>query len=75
MGHIFGRSTRTKLPTVASGSGCYLYDTNGKQYLDGSGGAAVSSLGHNDPEITSAIKAQLDKVAYAHTSFFYLRTC
>jgi len=48
----------------------YLYDQSGKQYLDGSGGAAVSCLGHGDVDVTNAIKAQLDKVAYAHTSFF-----
>ena len=55
---------------VAGGEGCYLIDTGGKRYLDGSGGAAVSCLGHGDPEVTAAIKAQLDKIAFAHTGFF-----
>jgi len=49
---------------------CYLIDTSGKRYFDGSGGAAVSCLGHGDPDVTEAIKAQLDKVAFAHTGFF-----
>jgi adenosylmethionine-8-amino-7-oxononanoate aminotransferase len=53
-----------------SGEGCYLYDASGKQYLDGSGGAAVSSLGHGDRTVIEAVKAQLDKLAYAHTGFF-----
>jgi len=47
-----------------------LYDTSGKQYLDGSGGAAVSCLGHGDTTIIEAIKAQLDNAAFAHNSFF-----
>lgn len=46
-----------------------MYDASGKQYLDASGGAAVSCLGHGDVEVTDAIKAQLDKLAFAHTSF------
>ena len=52
------------------GEGCYLIDGDGKRYLDGSGGAAVSCLGHSDHEVVAAIKAQLDRVAFAHTGFF-----
>ncbi len=48
----------------------YLYDADGNQYLDGSGGAAVSCLGHGHPGVIAAIKAQLDRLAYAHTAFF-----
>ncbi len=70
MGHIFPRHTRVELPVIASGEGCYLIDSAGKRYLDGCGGAAVSCLGHSDEQVTEAIKAQLDKVAFAHTGFF-----
>ena len=70
MPHIFPRHSRQNLPTVAGGEGCYLIDSTGKRYLDGSGGAAVSCLGHGDRTIIVAIKAQLDKVAFAHTGFF-----
>ncbi|KJS11724.1 MAG: hypothetical protein VR78_12595 [Hoeflea sp. BRH_c9] len=70
MSHIFPRHTKAILPTVSRGEGVYLYDQSGKAYLDGSGGAAVSCLGHGDVDVTHAIKAQLDKVAFAHTSFF-----
>lgn len=70
MSHIFPRHTKSRPPVVQSGQGVYLYDTDGKQYFDGSGGAAVSCLGHGDLDVTAAIKAQLDKVAFAHTSFF-----
>ncbi|NND91223.1 MAG: aspartate aminotransferase family protein [Granulosicoccus sp.] len=70
MSHVFPRHTKSELPTIASGQGCYLVDTAGKRYFDGSGGAAVSCLGHGDQAVIAAIRRQLDKVAYAHTSFF-----
>ncbi|MEP2978328.1 MAG: aspartate aminotransferase family protein [Lentilitoribacter sp.] len=70
MAHVFPRHTKSNPPTISSGKGCYLIDQDGKQYFDGSGGAAVSCLGHGDPEVTDAIKQQLDNIAYAHTSFF-----
>jgi len=70
MSHVFPRHSKIQPPVAASGDGCYLIDTNGKRYFDGSGGAAVSCLGHSDTEITEAVKAQLDKLAFAHTSFF-----
>ncbi|MEX5727166.1 adenosylmethionine-8-amino-7-oxononanoate aminotransferase [Rhodovulum iodosum] len=70
MSHVFPRHTKSAPPMVARGQGVYLYDTNGKRYFDGSGGAAVSCLGHGDPDVTDAIKTQLDAVAFAHTGFF-----
>jgi adenosylmethionine-8-amino-7-oxononanoate aminotransferase len=47
-----------------------IRDAAGREYLDGSGGAAVSSLGHAHPDVIAAIHAQIDRVDYAHTSFF-----
>ena len=70
MSHIFPRHSRQSFPVAVGGEGCYLIDSTGKRYLDGSGGAAVSCLGHGDAEITAAIKSQLDAVAFAHTGFF-----
>lgn len=69
-GHVFGRSTHIALPTAVSGDGCYIVDAAGKRYLDGSGGAAVSCLGHSDPDVRAALHAQLDRLAFAHTGFF-----
>ncbi|NYS26671.1 aspartate aminotransferase family protein [Rhodobacteraceae bacterium 2376] len=69
-GHVFGRSTRGKLPKAVAGEGCYIIDADGKRYLDGSGGAAVSCLGHSDPDIRAALHDQLDRLAFAHTGFF-----
>ena len=61
---------KTLPPTATSAQGCYIYDKSGKSYLDGSGGAAVSCLGHGDPDIISAIKSQADQLSFAHTGFF-----
>ena len=70
MSHVFPRHCRTQPPTAVGGEGCYLIDSDGKRYLDGSGGAAVSCLGHGDAAVTAAIKDQLDRLAFAHTGFF-----
>ncbi len=70
MGHVFHRLPLAELPVADRGEGPYIFDRGGKRYLDASGGAAVSCLGHSDREVIDAIKAQLDRIAYAHTSFF-----
>ncbi|MEM9105551.1 MAG: aspartate aminotransferase family protein [Pseudomonadota bacterium] len=70
MSHIFPRHTKAHLPVATGGEGCYIIDRTGKRYLDGSGGAAVSCLGHGDPQISAAIEEQLQKIAFAHTGFF-----
>ena len=70
MSHIFGRHCHATPPRAVGGDGIYLLDESGKRYLDGSGGAAVSCLGHGDADVTRAIKAQLDRLAFAHTGFF-----
>lgn len=57
-------------PRAVGGEGMYLIDEDGKRYLDASGGAAVSSLGHQHLAIIEAIKTQADGLAYAHTGFF-----
>jgi adenosylmethionine-8-amino-7-oxononanoate aminotransferase len=69
-GHIFGRTTRGQLPTAVVGDGCYLVDAAGRRYLDASGGAAVSCLGHSDADVRAALHTQLDMLAFAHTGFF-----
>lgn len=69
-GHVFGRSTRGRLPRAVAGDGCYIIDAEGRRYLDGSGGAAVSCLGHSDAEVRAAVHDQLDRLAFAHTGFF-----
>ncbi|MCZ4288839.1 aspartate aminotransferase family protein [Hoeflea alexandrii] len=70
MTRLLHRSTKTTPPVAVSGQGIYITDAEGRDYIDGSGGAAVSCLGHGHPAIAAAIHAQVDKLAYAHTSFF-----
>lgn len=57
-------------PTAVSGRGVWVTDSQGREYLDASGGAAVSCLGHGHPDVISAMHAQIDRLAYAHTGFF-----
>ncbi|MFS2208206.1 aspartate aminotransferase family protein [Variovorax sp. Varisp36] len=70
MTHVFHRHLRQTPPVAAGSHGMFIRDAEGREYLDASGGAAVSSLGHAHPEVLAAMHAQLDKLAYAHTSFF-----
>ena len=70
MSHVFGRDTRTTVPVAVRGEGLFLYDASGKRYLDASGGAAVSCLGHGHPAVREAIKRQVDRLGYAHTGYF-----
>ncbi|AOZ01114.1 aspartate aminotransferase family protein [Cupriavidus sp. USMAHM13] len=70
MTHVFHRNPRQALPMAVGGQGIELIDSNGKRYLDASGGAAVSCLGHGHPRVIEAIQRQVQTLAYAHTSFF-----
>jgi adenosylmethionine-8-amino-7-oxononanoate aminotransferase len=71
--HILHRQLRGQYPLAATASGCFIEDEEGRRYLDASGGAAVSCLGHGHPDVLAAMHAQLDRIAYAHTSFFSTR--
>ncbi len=68
--HVFHRNARVVPPVAVRGDGVYIVDADGKRYLDGSGGAAVSCLGHSHPRVIEAIKQQLDAIPYGHTGFF-----
>jgi adenosylmethionine-8-amino-7-oxononanoate aminotransferase len=68
--HVFHRHLRQTPPVAASAQGMHIRDADGRRYLDASGGAAVSSLGHGHPDVIAAMHAQIDTLAYAHTSFF-----
>jgi len=68
--HVFYRNLNRWYPAVQRGEGIYLYDTEGKAYIDGSGGAVVAALGHGLREIEAAMQAQLVNVAFAHGSQF-----
>ncbi|MDM0113003.1 aspartate aminotransferase family protein [Variovorax sp. J22R133] len=63
-------NTYGRLPIALShGQGCRVWDTNGKAYLDGLGGIAVNTLGHNHPELVPALQDQITKLI--HSSNYY----
>ncbi|KAI1378846.1 pyridoxal phosphate-dependent transferase [Hypoxylon crocopeplum] len=67
---ILHRSLEKTYPTALKGDGVYLLTADGRRILDGSSGAAVSSIGHGNSEVIEAICAQARQLAFAHTSFF-----
>jgi adenosylmethionine-8-amino-7-oxononanoate aminotransferase len=70
MTHILHRAANAEMPVAVGGRGIELFDSNGASYIDASGGAAVSCLGHGHPDVLAALHKQLDTIAYAHTAFF-----
>ncbi|MFN3945781.1 MAG: aspartate aminotransferase family protein [Allosphingosinicella sp.] len=70
MTRLLHRQIHAPLPVAVSGRGLEIFDRDGRSYLDASGGAAVSCLGHGHPAVLQALHAQLDRIAYAHTGFF-----
>lgn len=70
MSHALHRSLLYQPPRAVRGDGPYMVDENGRRYLDGCGGAAVSCLGHSHPAVIEAIRRQIETLPYAHTSFF-----
>jgi adenosylmethionine-8-amino-7-oxononanoate aminotransferase len=70
MTHILHRQTGHSYPIAAEARGVIIRDSAGREYVDASSGAAVSCLGHSHPDVLAAMREQLDRLAYAHTSFF-----
>ncbi len=68
--HIFYRDLHARYPVITHAKGIYLYDTHGREILDGASGAAVVSLGHGNKRIIRVMKDQAEKVAFAHMSAF-----
>lgn len=67
---VFHRSLASPPLTAVAASGSFIFDNQGKRYLDASGGAAVSCLGHCHPKVVEVIREQLGRLDYAHTGFF-----
>ncbi|MCR9235340.1 MAG: aspartate aminotransferase family protein [Alphaproteobacteria bacterium] len=68
--YVFPRNCAADLPVAVGGDGVYLIAQDGTRILDACGGAAVSCLGHSNPNVIAAIQKQVGSLAYAHTSFF-----
>ncbi len=63
-------TTYGRLPIALShGQGCYVWDTEGRKYLDALGGIAVNTLGHNHPDLVAALQDQVTRLI--HTSNYY----
>jgi len=68
--HVFYRKLGRDFPRIVRGDGCYLYDENGKRYLDAVGGAYVANLGHSNPEIADALARQARSFGYLSGTAF-----
>ena len=68
--HLIQRNLRQDPPLALRGEGMFLLDSNGKTIIDGSGGAAVACLGHGHPRVLEAMRAQMDRLTYAHTALY-----
>lgn len=67
---VFYRDVTTSYPKAARSEGMYIFDENGREYLDMSGGAAVSCVGHQHPRVIEALCQQIRTLSFAHTAFF-----
>ena len=70
MSSVFYRKTTKNYPLAVKSQGMYIFDETGKKYLDMSGGAAVSCLGHQHPIVIKALSEQIAIMSFAHTAFF-----
>ncbi|HUW66205.1 MAG TPA: aspartate aminotransferase family protein [Spirochaetia bacterium] len=68
MDNVFYRNVRKPHKVVERGEGIYLYDENGKRYIDACAGSAVANIGHAHPRVVEAMYAQAGKVAFTHLS-------
>jgi adenosylmethionine-8-amino-7-oxononanoate aminotransferase len=75
MTRVLHRQLGKTYPVAARGEGVFIIDSDGKSYIDASSGAAVSCLGHNHPDVLAAMRAQMERLDYAHTSFFTSEPC
>lgn len=67
---VFYRGVSLSYPTAVKAEGMYIHDEKGQKYLDMSGGAAVSCLGHQHPDVVDALCDQIKTMSFAHTAFF-----
>ncbi len=70
MSAVFYREAEHQYPIAVRASGMYIFDEMDKKYLDMCGGAAVSCLGHQHPDVIAALQGQIGTMSFAHTTFF-----
>lgn len=62
--------SRLARPMLDRAEGIYMWDTDGKRYIDGSSGAMVSNIGHSNPNVIAAMKAQMDRATFGYRLHF-----
>jgi len=68
--HLFPRDWRKSYPVVDRGEGIYLWDKDGRRYIDGAGGAAVVTVGHGNREVIEAMRSQAERVCFPYVGNF-----
>ncbi|GGW21110.1 aspartate aminotransferase family protein [Gemmobacter lanyuensis] len=69
MSHLFYLSTAAR-PMLDRAEGIYIWDTAGRRFIDGSSGAMVSNIGHSNPRVLAAMKAQMDRATFGYRLHF-----
>jgi adenosylmethionine-8-amino-7-oxononanoate aminotransferase len=69
-GHTFYRRMDHPRPMIAHGEGVYLFDSDGRRYLDASGGPVLVNIGHGVDEVIEAVAEQARQAAYVHATMF-----
>jgi adenosylmethionine-8-amino-7-oxononanoate aminotransferase len=69
--HLIKFSFDQVLPVVSHGAGVFVYDTDGRRYLDGCSGAVNANLGHADPDVLRAMADQAARITFAHRGTFH----
>src|SRR5436305_6299195 len=62
--------SRLRRPLIDRAEGIYIWDVNGKRYLDGSSGAMVSNIGHSNPRVLEAMRQQMERATFAYRLHF-----
>ncbi|WP_138934440.1 aspartate aminotransferase family protein [Roseovarius arcticus] len=62
--------TKSPRPVLDRADGIYMYDVHGKRYIDGSSGAMVSNIGHSNPAVLDAMRAQMEKSTFGYRLHF-----
>lgn len=69
MSHLFYLSTAAR-PVLDRAEGIYMWDTSGRQFIDGSSGSMVSNIGHSNPAVLAAMRAQMEKSTFGYRLHF-----
>ena len=67
--HLFYQSRRRR-PVLDQARGVHIWDVEGRRYLDGSSGAMVCNIGHSNPRVLAAMRAQMEKSTFGYRLHF-----